>query len=54
MTRKSSRGYTKAVEEATYEGETRVDEGVGKFIKRRKSYNISFQIGIIISHKEIR
>ena len=36
-----------------YEGETEVDEVVVKVIKRRKSYNIVFLVGVIISHKEI-
>ena len=41
------------MQETEYEGETEVDEVVGKFIKRRKSYNISFLVGVIISHKYI-
>ena len=41
-------GDTKAVQESAHEGETKVDEGVGKVIKRRKSYNTAFQIGVII------
>ena len=45
MTRETSGVDTKAVQEAAYEGETEVDEVVGKVIKRRKSYNIAFQIG---------
>ena len=51
MTIESLEGYTKYVQEATYECETEVDEVVDKFIKRRKSYNISFQIGVVISQK---
>ena len=35
-------GDNKAVKEAAYEGETEVDEVVGKVIKRRKSNNIDF------------
>ena len=54
MTRELSGGYTKAVQESEYEVETEVDEVAEKFIKRRKSYNISFLIGVIISHKEIK
>ena len=54
MTRESSGGDTKAVKESAYEGETEVYKVVGKFIKRRRSYNIAFQIGVIISHKEIK
>ena len=42
------------MQEAADEGETEVDEVVGKVIKRRKSYNISFQMGVIISHKYIK
>ena len=53
MARESSGGDTKAVKEAAYEGENEVDEVVGKVIKRRKSYNIAFLVGVIISHKEI-
>ena len=41
------------MQEAEYEGETNVGEVVGKVIKRRKSYNIAFQIGVIISHNEV-
>ena len=54
MTRELSRGDTKAVQKSEYEGETEVDEVAGKVIRRRKSYNISFPIGIIISHKGIK
>ena len=39
---------------AEYEVETKVEEVVGKFINRRKSYSISFQIGFIISHEDIK
>ena len=53
MIRSLSGGDTKSVQEAEYEGETEVDEVVGKVIKRRKSYNISFPVGIIISHEEM-
>ena len=41
------------MQEAEYEGETNVGEVVRNVIKRRKYYNIAFQIGVIISHKEI-
>ena len=54
MTRELSGGDTKAVQESEYEGETEVDEVVGKVIKRRKSYNISIPIGVIISNEEIK
>ena len=42
------------MQRAEYEGETEVDEVVGKFVKRRKSYNIVFPIGVIISHEDIK
>ena len=42
------------MKEASYEGENEVDEVVGKVIKMRKSYNIAFQIGVIISHEEVK
>ena len=45
MTKELSGGDTKAAQYSVYEGETEVDKVVGKFIKRRKSYNIDFQIG---------
>ena len=54
MTRELSGGYTKAVKESEYEGETEVDAVVGKVMKRMKSYNIAILIGVIISHKEIK
>ena len=54
MTRESPGGDTKYVQEGADEGETEVDEVVGKVIKRRKSYDIDFQIGFIISHKDIK
>ena len=41
------------MQESKYEGETEVDEVVGKVIKRRKSYNIAFLVGVIISHEEV-
>ena len=47
-------GETKYVKEATCEGETEVDKMIGKFIKRRKSYIISFQIGFFISYEEMK
>ena len=53
MTIESPGGDTKSVKASAYESETKVDEVVGKVIKRRKSYNIVFQIGVIISHEEI-
>ena len=53
MSRESSGGYTKAAKDSAYEGKTDVDEVVGKVIKRRNSYNIAFQIGVMLSHEEI-
>ena len=53
VTRTLLGGDTKAVQESEYEGETEVDEVVGKVIKRRKSYNISILIGVIVSNEEI-
>ena len=38
-------GETKAVQEAADEGEIKVDEVVGNFINRKKSYNIYFRLG---------
>ena len=37
--------------EAAYEVETEVDEVLGKVIKRGKSYNISFHIGVMTLHE---
>ena len=42
------------MKEVAYEGETEVGEVVGKVVKRSKSYNIAFQIGVIISHEYIK
>ena len=42
------------MQEAEYEGETEFDEVLGKVINRIKSYNISFLVRFIISHKEIK
>ena len=42
------------MKEYSYKGETEVNEVLGKVIKRRKSYNIAFRIGVVISHKEIK
>ena len=41
------------MQDVVNEGETEVDEVVCKVIKRRKSYNISFQIGFFISYEEM-
>ena len=42
------------MKESVYEGESEVDEVVGNVINRRKSNIIAFQIGVIISHEEIK
>ena len=54
MTREESIGDTKAVKESADEGETEVDEVVGKFIRRRKYYNISVELGGFISYEEMK
>ena len=54
MTIQASEGETNYVQEYEYEGETKVDGVLGNFINRRKSYNISFQIGFFISHEEMK
>ena len=41
------------MQEAADEGETEVDEVVGKFIKRRKFYNIFFQLRVLISYEDM-
>ena len=38
------------MQKSTDEGETDVDEVVVKVIKRMNYYNISFQMGFLISH----
>ena len=47
-------GETKYVHEAADEGETKVDEVVGKFIRRRQSYYTDFQIGVVISYEYMK
>ena len=42
------------MQKSVYEVETKVDEMVGKFIKRRKTYDIDFQIGVIMSQEYIK
>ena len=44
----------KCVQEAVFEGETEVDEVIVKVFNSSKYYNIFFQIGVIISHKDIK
>ena len=53
MTRESSGVDNKYVQEDAYEGKTEVDEVLEKVNERRKSYNIAFQIGVIILHEVI-
>ena len=47
-------GETIYVQEAAYDGETNINEVVGKFINGRKSYYIDFQIGVVVSYEEIK
>ena len=42
------------MQEAADEGETAVDEVVGKFIKMSKSYVIDFQIEVFLSYEEMK
>ena len=42
------------MQESAQEGKTNIDEVIETVIKRRKYYNIDFQIGVIISHEEIK
>ena len=51
VTGESLVGETKYLQEAADEGETKVDEVVGTFIKMRQSYYIDFQIGVVISYE---
>ena len=53
VTWEASGGETKSVQESADEDITRVDEVEVKVIKRRKSYNISFQLGVFISYEEM-
>ena len=53
MTRQKTGLDIKSVQESAYEGETEVGEVVGKFIKRRKYYNISFQLEVFIWYEEM-
>ena len=41
------------MQESEYEGETEVDEVVVKVIKRRKSYNIAFLMGLLYHTKRL-
>ena len=54
VTREISGGETKSVEESEYEGLTKVDEVLGKFIRWRQSYNIYFQLGVSISYEGMK
>ena len=52
VTIKESLGYTEATQEASDEGETKIDKLVGEFIKRRKPYKISLQL-VFTHHMKI-
>ena len=54
MTRESSGGETKSVQEYSHEGENEVDKVLGKVIERSKSYNISFKLEIFISYEDMK
>ena len=41
------------MQEAADSGETDVDEVLGKFIKSRQSYDISFRVGFFISYEQM-
>ena len=47
-------GETKYVHKSADEGETKVDEVIGKFIRRRQSYYTDFQIGVVISYEYMK
>ena len=48
MTREASVGDTKAGKEAADEVEINIYEVVGKVIKMKKYYNISFRLGVLM------
>ena len=54
VTREAPGGETEYVQSDLDEVETEVDEVVGTFIKRSKSYNIYFQIRFLISYEEMK
>ena len=54
LTRESSVVETKYVQEAPYEGGTKVDEVAVKLIKRSKTYNIYFLLEFFISYEDMR
>ena len=49
VTGEASVGEKKYFQEAADDGKTEVDKVVGKVIKWKKSYDIEFQLGVIIS-----
>ena len=53
VTREESREETKSGKEAEYERKTDVDEVLGEFIRRRKSYNMSFQVEVFITYEDM-
>ena len=48
VTREAPEGDTESSQGAVDKGKTKVDKVVGKFIKKRKSYNIYFWLGVFI------
>ena len=44
---------TKYVQESEYEGENKAYEVTEKVIKKRKSYDIAFKIGVVILYKKM-
>ena len=54
VTIESSGGETEVVKEAADKGETKIGEVVRNFIKRRKSYNIYFQLEFFISYEDMK
>ena len=53
VTRERSREETESGQEAEDERKTDVDEVLGEFIRRRKFYNISFQLEVLISYEDM-
>ena len=53
VTREESREDTKSGKEAEDERKADVDEVLGEFIRRRKSYNMSFQVEVFISYEDM-
>ena len=51
VNRETSVGETETAKESEDEGETKVDEVVGKVINMRKYYSISFRLRVFISYE---